>query len=439
MSSILPSPKIANTLVEALTEGDTLGHYLKKHTPNYNDICMALRDVESQNGSSWKELLTDACAIYEIPTLELLQFIGFITDLLDIDDLIELEAAHGMFSFLLKDHCPRTVQINTIDSAPKNYASNYRSVTERTIPDQMQRFVSAKSRNQLARVLALQIWPTADHEASLRALIQKELVSALIIVGEPAGGCCISVNFEEFAKNKNYCIYRLPIKQVCFLDTQLHAIATTPDQGRSMVTLYLHSKSGQGFSEKGFIDAVGMENFMKEYPPKISDKLVLQDYVVDKRIPSWIANLKGDELTKATGIISSIMRTPAIFDGYIPAVLTNMENLEYWYNQWSQLQNPPIPNSRIIEWQDIIAQLPIKGIANYQISYGMPSYIKTITLAQKWLWVYFSQRNPPPAWDINELALLTRFDQLWTSVQDERKACSLAHRASIQQNNIIQH
>jgi hypothetical protein len=436
MTLVLPSQEIASNLIEAITKGDTFGYYLKKYTPSYNEIRSALKVVESQNGSTWKELLTDACAIFEFPTLELLQFIGFLTDLLDIDELIELEAAHGMFSFLLKDHCPRTVQINAIDSAPKNYISTYRPVSERTIPDQLQRFVSAKSRNQLANVMAIQVWPSVDDEPSLRSLIQKEVLSALVLIGEPSGGSCVSVNFDEFAKNKNYIKHRLPVKQVCFLDTELHAIATTSDQGRSMVTLYLHNKSGQGYSEKGFINAVGEECFMKQYPPTLSDKLVVQDYIIDKRIPAWISNLKGDELTRAIEITSNVMRTPSIFDGYIPSELLNMDNLEYWYTQRSQLQNPPIPDSRIIEWQNIITQLPIKGIANYQFTYGMPAYIRTITVAQKWLWVYFSQRNPPPGWDINELALVVRFDQLWNSVQDERRICNVAE---FQNSSIRQH
>jgi hypothetical protein len=429
MTSSQLSVHIAPSLEEALTNGETLGHYLRSEQPSYSNIVQVLQTVESQDATTWKELLTKGCAIQELPTKELLSFIGFLTDLLDIEELIELEAAHGMFSYLLKDFCPPTVQINAIDSKPGIYQSTYHAVAERTIPDQILRFAGAKTRNQLPRIMAVQVWPKPEDEASLRSLVQKEVVAALILIGDPNGQSGISTNFDEFVKNKNYRKFQLPIKQICFIDTVKHATVTVADQGRSQVTMYLNSQIFPGFSEAGFLDAFGYESFLPHYPPDVTDKLVLQDYVVDRRIPPWIAALDGDELTKAIEIVTSVMKTPAIFDGHIPSTVKNMKQLQFWNSQCTKLQYPLIQDENFEAWYIQLMNLPELGLVHYRSTYNMPEYITTMKQAEQWLWARFSQKIAPPGWDASTLSLRTRFEQLWNIAQDERTVKCMAHRA----------
>lgn len=428
MASSQQPVHIAPSLEQALTKGDTLAYYLQKNQPTYSDIVQVLQSVESQDAATWKELLTNGCAIQELPTKELLTFIGFLTDLLDIEELIELEATHGMFSYLLKDFCPSNVQINAIDSKPEIYQSTYRAVVERSIPDQMLRFANAKAKDQLPRTMAVQLWPKPEDEASLRSLIQKEVAAALILIGEPNGQSGISTNFDEFVKNKNYRKFQLPVKQMCFIDTIKHATATVADQGRSQVTMYLNSQIFPGFSESGFLDAFGSDSFLPHYPPDVTDKLVLQDYVVDRRIPSWIAALNGDDLSKAIEIVTSVMKTPAIFDGHIPLSIMNMKQLQFWNSQCTKLQYPLIQDDNFEAWYTQLMNLPELGLVHYRNTYNMPEYITTMKQAEQWLWARFSQKIAPPGWDASSLSLRTRFEQLWNIAQDERNVKCMAHR-----------
>jgi hypothetical protein len=391
--------------------------------------------VEAQNGVSWKKLLVDGCAIYELPTQELLQFMGFLTDLLEIKQVYELEATHGLFSYLLRDNCPESVKINAIDPHPEKYAATYCKVVEENIPNQIIKFLAAKARGQLLKTMAVQMWPKHDDEISLKSLLQKEVLSVLVLIGEPNGRSGISADFDEYANNKNYRKFQLPLKQVCFLDTQKHAYATVPGQARSQVTMYLHTTTFPGFSEAGFIAAHG-DSFLPNLPPAPTDRLHLQDYVLDGRVPAWIAELKGDDFTGAVEIFTTIMKTPAIFDGYIPATIKNMDQLRFYVAQCSGLQYPLIQDSQFTEWYESVTQLPENGLAHYRRAYNMPDHIKTIKTAEEWLWARFSQRIAPPGWDSSSLALRTRFEQLWTISQGEKNLKCNAGRPVPQRQDI---
>jgi hypothetical protein len=379
-----------------------------------------LRSVEQRGGENWKRLLVSAHGITELPTRELLSFLTFIVDFFDIRAVVEFGAQHGMLSYLLRSQLPNNIDVVAIDDDPSRFKTTYLPVLKKTITSHLATLTRLRALRTLPNTLAVQLWPDAESQPRLEAVLQKGLVSVLAVIGEPTGCSCLGVKFDRFAKQNGYRVYVLPVKQVCCIDTATYHLATSAEMSRSVVTLYVHNDSLPGLSQDGFVDGFGSENFMKP-PPEQSNLLILQDYILDRRVPTWVASADEKDLQHILELVTSIMMESIMFDGRIPPWIESVEQLDFWYNQMRTDQFPTqIDAKSFAGYYTAVTELPMLGILHFQRSIGMPAYIKRIEDAEKWLWTVNSQRVAMPGWDATLQSMRMRFHQLWSAAATER-------------------
>jgi hypothetical protein len=156
-------------------------------------------------------------------------------------------------------------------------------------------------------------------------------------------------------------------------------------------------------------------------PPENSDRLILQDYILDRRVPAWVVSADEEDLKHILEVVTSIMMESIMFDGRIPPWIENMDQLDFWYNQMRADQFPTqIDAKSFADYYTAVTELPMLGILHFQSSIGMPTYIKRIDDAEKWLWTVNSQCVAAPGWDTTLQSMRMRFHQLWSAAANDR-------------------
>lgn len=436
----------AATIIES-GDTDKWINYLKVHTPTYAELMAIVRTVDNRRNHhvssktiGWKHRIRAGLNMTEVPTRELLSCIGFLTSLFQIRTVVHLQSTiDGHLCYLLRDHVGSGTTLTALTAVndpvvPPELAPDrsptrpYHPVVYQSIADYNIRLARMRSTHTLQRTLGVLCWPNDQDMKQLQMVFQNKTMCAIAIIGEPVGGSCITAQFDKFAKRQNYRKYELPVKQVCFLDTTLHGSATRPDQGRSIVSLYLLSSMFTGLSVDGFIMGIGEANFLQPPPPLTID-LILHDHILDGRIPSWIGTTAPENLPRIAKIVKHVLQSPYKYDGCIPTYVTTMDELNFWYRCMKGNQLPLNAAQTFGDYHSAIVNLQVNGVASYWRSHGMPTYIRTIVLAEKWLWVHCSQKHAPSGWDVDQQALDTRFHQLWSRHQHETSFKQLSRPA----------
>jgi hypothetical protein len=413
-----------------------IGDYLRAKLPSRQEIMEAVEQIENE-GKLWKHCLLrndleSKLEIHELPTRELLNVLAMLLEIFDIKQLIDFNARQGLFSYVIEDLLDATGVTGTcIDPQPSDYTMHYTKPATKSVGDQIV-LLSHNRRNMPDnRTMGVFVWPSGKLENQIVELLRKRSLTALVVIGEPPGGACLTENFKNRVKSAHYQQIVLPVKQVCFLDTATCNYATSAETSRSTVSIYINNDIFPECSTETFIEAFGENMFGSMITSGIPTKsVILQDHVLDGRLPRWIMETSGEVQERVYKVVGEVFRAPAHYDGHVPLYIENIEQLEFWYVANKDHMWPlNIHSENFKSYYDDSINIAERGLGWYRRAErgvaAIPTYIKTIENMEKWLWTYYSQQNAPVGWNRDLNSFISRFEQLFQAHCEEHSVmCS---------------
>jgi hypothetical protein len=383
----------------------------------------------------WKHLLIANAPIFELPTAELLHSLQLLIDILEIDHVIELESRQGFLTFALRNVLPGIVKLDHNTSRQNAYSSYFERPAVKVFGD----FILTLTHNVAnKRAAVVMSWPEMPN--CIESLLSKKKLVAVIVIGEPPGGSCMPRNAKEVAMKYGYQQHVLNLKQVCHMDTTRDNNSLCHDETRSAVTLYLSTEKFPICTEEGFRTVLGSSLLgPAKAVTDVTDNCILLDYALDGRIPFWITQItEKEQQAEAAKIVFQTMKCSGHYDGQIPYYVGDdkkgsepmswddkMAKLQFWFERNDKHSFPlSINESNFEQYYDDIVQLTERGLAYYRnrdSGVRIKPYIKTITDAEKYLWVHYSQKVAPMGWNTNRQIFLNRFNQLFDAYSKNHK------------------
>ena len=198
----------------------------QKHDKNSNifsDMCLG--KIGNENNKQ--------CAIYELPTHELVDVINTIATLLNVEMVEEICAGQGLLAKMLKLLTP----LNVSASDGKQWIQTFSNTTYvDVVPKLIESYVYD---NDICKnKLLIASWIPEKGVDNIMELLRKKL-NQFIIVGERYNKNVSTI--IDKAKQLNYRVISIPVKQICYRDYYNNNMFFPNNSCRSSVTLFLHN------------------------------------------------------------------------------------------------------------------------------------------------------------------------------------------------------
>ena len=404
-----------------LNDRDNLANFLIENG-KYNIIKKCLQDIETNNNMNIEDLflgkvgdeLNKQRALYELPTLELINVIIEICKICDINEIEEIGAGQGLLSKLLSLKLDKE-QIGPIElfaTDGKMWMETRYPNTYYPIEDKLFIEYATYERNYDNTMMLLS-WIPKNGLEDLKLFMEKRKPKYLMVIGEDHN--IEHEKFKEFMIGINYTNTHLPIKQLCFKDYYADNKYFPNDSSRSSSQLYVFNDGNSGNSgnnQHNEIKNMMTENkeYFNEKLDKYSNIMILQDLYKGKILPKFVLEIdNNNDLYKF--VRESII---CITCGYLlPEYLSSLDDFNYWYSKIRQGKYPINIKTRdkFEEYRRKLDKLSNDGIVVMKQENIIPSWIISSDESERYLWLEYSTHDK--SWKENRRTFITKFNSIY--------------------------
>lgn len=372
----------------------SLADFLVQHG-SYDKLKIILRKIEEERPDHLaivKDLLLGRLgyevnkqkAIYELPTKELINLILVISHLLGVNQIEEVCAGTGIMARLLE----MRGEISVVATDGYRWAETVGKPTYTNVQKKLllEYAVDVKDYSQTLFVVS---WFPKNAVNDFATFLTRCKPLQIAIIGNSHDS-----NLRELyqkAHQMQYRIVQFPCKQICYQD-YFKANKFFPEECcRSSVTLLLSPTVP--FDPNIVVENCDPNTFCKSLS-KYTDKMMIQDLMINEILPSWAIPVIGDSVEYQKLVE---MCTKVIADQYnIPKYITCFDEFEFWFKKRSHNKFPKniTERDKFLEYRNFIERLGVQGgFVQLKDEGFLSDWVPNAEVAEQFFWLDFSTNN----------------------------------------------
>ena len=345
-------------------------------------------------------------AFYELPTKNLLIFIKKLCELLSIEDIEEIMSGTGLLSKCLSE----TTDLNIISTDGNRWHETY---SENRFYEVEKKYIEEYNIHQPNKLFILS-WPYLTND-NVQNFFNKVKPTSCIIIIERDNKHMKLLN-EKL--NENYKILNIPIKQLCYKDYFNLNKYFPANVCRSTVYLY-YNNSDTNIDDILNIEYlknnIGINNFASQINGELDKKNYIQDLISDKILPNWLLELDENEYNKAIYIVGYFINKHIV----IPKFINTFKKLIFYYNRKKNKKYPSFfeDAQKFDDYYELINILySTNGLDKIKNMNFLPSWINSIELVDKYLFIDYSTNIKNKKWKLSEILFRNQYRTLISNI-----------------------
>lgn len=336
-------------------------------------------------------------AIYELPTIELVRCIEHICHTQNINEVVETCAGQG----LLAEMIGRLTKLNVSATDGQLWSQTsglptYCKVDKKLIIDH------GTGDEQFTNKLVVIAWITPIMMTDLKMLLELKNVDNILLIGE-AYCDAIRTTMRQL-KGFGYNLNNISAKQLCFRDYFRNNKLFPDECCRSSIILCTKNTTN-------IIETINPDLLTRPFKC-YTDKMYLQDLIMNGTLPSWCQSLfESDDLKIFIKQIAKCILKKYI----VPCYIDNYIDFEYWYNKKIAKKYPKNISTydKFCEYKNLLDKLySDNGLQLLRDQYIVPSWVDTIVLAEKYIWLDFSSTKK--TWKVSIGKFMSEFNAIFS-------------------------
>lgn len=347
-------------------------------------------------------------AIYELPTLELIDSIIKIAHHNKIKQLHELGSGMGLLTCLINSWNPdiRSIASDSSSWLETSYKMKYVLTYRMYMYDLMNPTIKDPA--------IICAWPPQNTLArnnfgdlEFVDLIETKKPTLMILIGEPMYNNEYSFHAYIRMKEMGYQIVTIPIKQICYRD---YHSEDGSFHSKSVLTVCSHSLRIPNNTEEVLNQIIPAAN--RDIAAPMTKETIIRDLVEDGIIPRIM--------------IDVYQEPPSDFDemmGFISKKLTGGVAIPQWISSWEHMQiwryltsyNIPLP-SFIDNTDDMYAYyLQFYDVVSEKIPTGWPKWTCKLVPSERLIYLYVSMHDSSGDWTGSKKRMIAKYRELISS------------------------
>jgi len=322
-------------------------------------------------------------ALYELPTLELIEVIDIICKILEIKTIEEICGGIGLVSKMLKLNT--NLEINCTDGMKwiqTNGEQKYTNVGEKLISNYV------IENHNFENKMLLTAWLPHNGVNDFKKLIYYQKPKIMVIIGE-----IYQQDYDAIMDSlvsMNYNILNIPVKQICYRDYYYKNTLLPEECCRSSLILCVSQNIDKIINQK-LIEDMGSRDLFCKIIKTYTDKLYLQDLIVEGKLPKFVTELlfnNDRKLCRFIKMVDIIYKKKYI----IPKFINNYKDFKFWYQKVKYHKYPTKIETyeKFREYQQLCNMLTEEGINKMKSEYILSNWVRSTTTAEQFLWLEFS-------------------------------------------------
>lgn len=347
-------------------------------------------------------------AIYELPTEELMVVIKYICDFLNIKHIEEVAAGQGLLSYMLKYYLGDDYNVVATDGfrwMETVHNTMYYPVSNKLLLTYCLDNISFDDK------LLIISWVPENDASDFWKLLETKSPKNIVIIGCPYDNHIFDLRIQ--LDNRGYTSVGIPTKQLCYRDYFKYNKYYPKDSSRSSIIFATNDASNINTMLLNM--KLKHDNCLCKKITKISDKLILQDIIVNNignyyLLDSLEDNMKFKKLLK---FIPKLLQISAI----VPTYLRKYKEFVFWSTKIIQNKYPLNISTRekFKEYKQNIIMLNTNQDAYLDLinQNVIPSWVSNIDDAEKCIWLDFSHSSKK--WKESRNIFLVTFNNLYAN------------------------